>query len=97
MPVCFQLTKVGNSEPTPFQDIDNEICQNLGLEWDNDKYTHHWYDSIGLRLAIGQSWDEIVDEYKSRGGDCPWVLVSIVAYLREHYLVENWREIGWSR
>lgn len=99
MPVCFQLSRRDSEvfTPVPFQHIDNELCQALDLPWDADKYVNSWYDHIGLRLALGYSWDKIIDYYREGVEDGPyheWSVRSwrIAAYLAEHYQSDSWWE-----
>lgn len=97
MAVYFQLFPIGYSTPASFQQVDNAICQNLDLPWDADRYACEWYDSIGLRIALGKSFQEIADEFKSALTDRPeqfreWYynMLRINHYLLENYTTEAW-------
>lgn len=86
MPVCFQLTRLGDKEPSSFQHIDDCICQHLQVDADPIKYHMDWYDSIGMRLALGKSWDEIADD----ANEYYPPMLPIIAYLRENYSSDSW-------
>jgi len=89
MPACFQLTRKGDTEPSRFCDLDEAICQHLGVNADPVKYIYGWYDTVGLRLALGYSFNTIIDNLKEVGA---WELVAIAAYLNEHYISNAWHE-----
>jgi hypothetical protein len=65
MPNYFTLTRVGETEPTPFARVDEEICRELGEPVDPKWYVGGWYDNIGGAIAMGKSpawiWEQLVD------------------------------------
>ena len=62
MPDYFTLIRKTNPSagPVPLQEIDSEVCAAFGIAPNPDRYYHQWADSIGLALAAGQSFDEII-------------------------------------
>lgn len=66
MPACFQLydkSKPGEG-PVVLPRIDEAICLALSVPCDPIKYYNYWFDSIGFRLAIGKTFDQIREEFK---------------------------------
>lgn len=89
MPSCFQLTRRGDREPSSLAHIDNCICQYLGVNANPKQYHDYWYDTIGLMLAMGHSFDYIIDklwEYE----DYPRLVIA--AYLADNYVSDSWHE-----
>lgn len=84
MPSCFQLTRKGDTEPSNLQHIDRCICQALDIPFSEDQWAGGWYNSIGLLLAVGKTFDEILDMQLSNH--------RIVAYLAEHYTSDSWHQ-----
>jgi len=87
MAAYFQLISKQTGEATPFNKIDEELCDNFEQPVDEHKYLSGWYDSIGLRLALGKSFDEIIAEFKELKLEA---LTLIAEYLQEHYNANNW-------
>lgn len=86
MPACFQLISKATNEPTPFVQIDEEMCAHLGEEVDPKRYYKHWYDCIGFALATGKDWQwcrENLDD-----------LDEVIDYLEERYSTNSWTEVG---
>lgn len=92
MPACFQLRVKGEKEPSTFVDIDDKLCEHFGVTPDKEKYMNGWYDSIGLRLAIGRSFFEIQEEFDEI--DEPWAKrhYEIAVWLDNHYTADAWYE-----
>jgi hypothetical protein len=53
MPNCFSLTKKGSVEPMSPAQVDDFICQQVGVEPNAHRYYMGWYDVIGMLLALG--------------------------------------------
>lgn len=87
MPACFQLTPKGSSTPAKFVDIDKEMCEHLGVPCDPGQWYAHWYDIIGLALAVGKDWEWLREQY---GEDEE--LGPVVEFLAERYDAESWTE-----
>ena len=84
MPNCFTLTKIGENEPTRFVEVDNEICEHFGVEPHPEYFYHDWYDTIGLLLALGKSFEEIkVSGFSEK-------TVKIVEFLETRYTSSAW-------
>lgn len=103
MPVCFRLIRKGETEATPLSKIDNELCAALGVEPHPITYYAQWFDFIGIRLAIGQSFDEIIarlekgikdaDEAGDEGSMLHFrKLYNAARWLSENFTPECWRE-----
>ena len=75
---CFQLTRKGATEPSTLVEVDNAICANFGVEPGDDWFCN-WYNSIGLALACGRTFDQI-------RADCRYVDTD-EAYIRAHYMM----------
>lgn len=86
MPNCFQLTKIGEEEPTTLQNIDNDLWNLFGggVPEPNDKWFMNWHGTIGLSLACGQGWDEIRSYCLTDRAR------AVVDYLKENYTSSSW-------
>ena len=62
MPNSFSLTRKSNMDagPVSLQQIDNEMCADFGLVPDPNNSYHLWVNIIGLTLATGQSFNDIM-------------------------------------
>jgi len=91
MPNCFSLTRKSNPEagPVKLTLIDEELCSHLGVEVHPEYWVHGWYNSIGLMLAMGKSWDECREIFKDSD-----VLLPIIDYLEANFITDAWAEIG---
>lgn len=87
MPNCFSLTRKGEATPTPLQEIDRELCQNLDLPYDDLEYTCEWYSIIGFALAMGGTLNQIVETLEPGSNR-----YRIAAYLNEHFTSDAWAE-----
>jgi hypothetical protein len=66
MPNCFTLTRHGDSKPTNLASLDEELCSMLGVEVHPTQYAVHWFDTIGLMLALGRTLPECVERMAGR-------------------------------
>ena len=94
MPNCFQLTRVGETEPTVLTALDEEICRHLGVEVHPRFWVEGWYDTIGFQIAMGsrlgsEELRERVRDYPVRGR-----LPEILEYLERNFTSDAWAEIG---
>jgi hypothetical protein len=100
MPICFQLVRHGETEPTPLAKIDDEMCAFFGEHPDPVKYHAAWYDIIGFRLALGKSWQEIEQHLTDMQAQYPEHaegykhLTECLRWLAAHFNPDSWREIG---
>ena len=99
MPVCFQLTKHGDPEPSSLQAIDEAICDHLQVPCDPVKWHADWYNVIGLWLACGKSYTEIrsllhgwcnLDDPSLNQAGIQ--LLKVLRYLEDHYTPHSWHE-----
>lgn len=90
MPNCFNLTRIGESEPTPLVQIDDELCREVGHREpdDSNQWFCNWYNSVGLALACGRSFDDLVEDYK----DEPEIAKNIISYLESNFIPKCWYE-----
>ena len=95
MPAYFQLYPKNSDEPAKFADVDDKMRAHFNAPPDPDKYLCGWYDSIGMRLALGQSFDEIRAEWfsynEAEGYD---ELIDILDWLEANYTPNSWTQIG---
>jgi hypothetical protein len=91
MPNCFTLTRKTELEAGPVQLtlIDEELCAYLGQEVDPDNWVYGWYNSIGLMLAIGKSFEECREIFAESNH-----LLPIVAYLEANFVTDAWYQHG---
>lgn len=87
MPNYFMLIRKGESAPTLFVHVDNELREAFGEPPDEDRWLYGWYDTIGLALALGQNWEQIRTVFS----DCE-DLLKIVDYLEERFDTDSWVE-----
>ena len=81
----FTLTKIGQETPSRFADIDNDICKEVGITPDDNKYYLSWYDIIGLALAIGKDWEWCKNEFKN------WPeMLTVINFLEKNYISNAW-------
>jgi hypothetical protein len=97
MPVCFQLTKKGEETAAKLAVVDDLLCAHFGVTPDEKRYYMGWYDIIGLRLALGQTFETIqhyLDQQavESKYKDDYARLAQINTWLSLHYTTDHWRE-----
>jgi len=92
MPNCFQLIDKTTEQAEKFSVIDDKLCAHLGVEPHPKHYYRGWYDSIGLALAVGKSFEEILatvqEPHPTYGVDEE--SIKIVKWLDEHYTSTAW-------
>lgn len=97
MAAYFQLRRKDDGSLDTFQRIDREICQRLGLEFNDRLYACWWYDVIGFNLAMGITFQEITDILKTemeanrKDADEYTNLIRINHHLMENYDAVHWR------
>ena len=105
MPNCFQLISKADHEAgaTSFNQIDEALCAHFGVPADPRKWLCEWYNDIGLRLAMGSSFDEIIEKFtrEEEGDGRPFYgdlvgrkvsALQIAQYLNDHYTANAWSE-----
>jgi hypothetical protein len=100
MPNCFQLISKATGEPTAFAEIDVALCALLGAPVDPVNYVLGWYDTIGFRCALGDSFDTMREEFADNRDNPQYKplfwsrMLQCVDYLDAHYTTSAWAEIG---
>lgn len=110
MPNCFQLFKKGETEATPLNTIDREICILLAKPVDDRRYCVSWFDVIGFAISCGRSLGSdslrlsAANAYKAYKTDAPeqeayyrmlnGQLKYVLEYLEKNYTSDAWVEIG---
>ena len=99
MPNCFQLTRKGETQPATLSSVDEAMCEHFGAELHPTNYYHWWFDSIGFKLSMGKSIDEIINYYhrecQTAEDKAFWTrMIEIAQWLEENYTVDTWAEIG---
>jgi hypothetical protein len=84
MPNCFQLTFKGETEPMKLVDVDKMLCQHFNVPVDPREWYENWYNSIGLSLAMGVTWENIEKAFPERK--------EIIDYLKANFNVDSWAE-----
>ena len=73
----------------PLVEVDERMCAHFDQPCDPKHYLAGWYDSIGLSLALGMSFDEIVEQ--NTNGEYPWEAgAAIASWLSRHFRAECW-------
>jgi hypothetical protein len=85
MPNCFQLLRDGAA--VPLAAIDEEMCRHFESPCHPIYYYANWYDTIGYKLAMGQSFDQIRETLTAYPQ-----LVKIANWLEQNFAVSSWYE-----
>lgn len=91
MPNYFTLTKPDADKPSTFADIDDALREHFGEPPSEDSYLDGWYDTIGLALALGHSWEHMRTYFE---GD---MTLKIIDYLEVNYKANAWSQAGGRR
>ena len=94
--------------PVLLHKIDEEMCEYMGAPVDDDKWCLGWYDSTGLRLACGDSFEKIkadyrgyIEEYEAKDEhdmvEFYTLLNKATEWLDEHFTPNSWHEVGNKR
>lgn len=70
--------------------VDTSMRHDLGYP-PSDEWLFGWYHIIGLRLAAGHTWDQIMSDFE----DTDFVglkLLAVCEYIKTNYTIENWRQ-----
>jgi hypothetical protein len=92
MPVQVTFTRIGETVPADYYDIDAEICEHVldtpvhDVEWGGGKLD--WYNSIGFALALGASPEKIKSVFKNP------LLRGVMDFLESRYVISADRT--WS-
>lgn len=85
-PNCIQLYKIGESTPSTFQSIDDEMRVYFGAPPDDKNWYRYWYDIIAFSLVCGYSYNNIRKTYPD--------MTDIVDWLEANYTANTWVEFG---
>lgn len=99
MPNCFSLTPKSETEPASLVQVDVEICKHFNEPVDPEKWYLGWYNTIGLQLAFGKSFEEII-EYWEDSATTPGNpfheydlrCYEIATFLSKNYTADAWAE-----
>lgn len=105
MPNCVALIRIGETKPTSFQAIDEELCKHLNKPCDPKYWLNGWYNVIAFGLALGWDYDKIeanIQAYLEKDkaeGDAEMVAsdelqLEICKYLKANFKADTWVEIG---
>jgi hypothetical protein len=103
MPNCYCLTRKDfmgpRPEPEKLVTVDERICHHFGVKPHEKYWFRDWENVIGLRLALGWSWDRIREDLnncrsKAVPDDVIDDLIKIASWLEQHYDTDAWAEIG---
>ena len=93
MPNCFQLLDKITGQAVPLNDVDTALCAHFGVQVDDNYYMslydydrYSWYDSIGFKLACGETFAELREHYdtaENRQYRCRGL--EVVNFLDKHY------------
>lgn len=61
-------------------EVDNELCEALGVTPDDDRFYREWVDLVGFSLALGKSFDETRDIFKTDAD-----LQRVIGHLESRY------------
>lgn len=103
MPSCFSLTPRFDPEhgPMVLAHIDDVLRKVYGHPPNDKAWLMGWYDRIGLALACGQSFEEIIASLDKQilelEVDSPYLLGThlqrdIAKWLDHHFIANAWRE-----
>lgn len=86
MPNCFQLISKETKEPELLQKIDTDLWIRFnGSEPEgNSKWFMNWYNTLGLLMSIGKTWEDLREIYPE-----PFE-TEVINYLAEKYDISSW-------
>lgn len=86
MPNCFILTRIGETEPTSLNKIDEFICGKL-CEIVDPKYScRYWKETVGIGFALGHTFNELREIFADTD------LIEIIDLLEAYFTVEAWSQ-----
>ena len=102
MPHCFSLTRKTDKDagPVPLQQVDDEMRRHFKEPSDPGNWLWSWYNTIGLALSLGLSFDHIIQGCHANIAEYPEDVgyykrkLSIAEYLNQHFVPEAWAEVG---
>jgi hypothetical protein len=105
MAANFQLLCRTTGKATSFNLIDEQLCAAFAQPVDDDKYLCDWYNSIGWRVATGNSLDQVrtifigyIVEAISKGDQRQVTgytdLIALLNWLTQNYTTDSWTTVG---
>ena len=90
MPGYFQLFPIGSTEAATLQSINEAICEHFNAPVDPKEFYYHWFYAIGVNLAMGETFDEIIAYYEREDVKCDdiqWCaeMAEIAKFLQSSY------------
>ena len=90
MAACFQLIPIGSTEEATLGSIDEAICEHFNVPEDPHMSYNNWFGAIGLKLAMGETFDEIIAYYEREDVKCDdiqWCaeMAEIAKFLQSSY------------
>ncbi len=82
MPNCFMLTRKGEEQMTPLQQVDDEMRTHFGAPPSATEWYRGWYDTIGFGLAMGNDWDRLRELYEDAK--------PVIDWLEANFTVDAW-------
>ena len=69
----------------PLSQVDELICEHLAVPVSERTYAFGWFDSIGLMLAIGKTFDDVIAD-----DDFSGPMREIACFLRDNFTSHAW-------
>ena len=95
MAAYFQLISKKTGEPTPFNQIDKELCDLFEQPVDPEKYILGWYDAIGWRIATGRTAEQIWDEFQGYVDANDHANYYSALLIALNYILDNYTSSAW--
>lgn len=86
----IEFIRKGETNPTPLNKIDEELCGVLGVDVDNSRYVHYWLDLIGSNACIEGRELGTQGLRDTIQAMCIPPLMDILNYLEENYTARTW-------
>lgn len=98
MPNCFQLIRKADGKPATFHEIDAEMCAFFGVPCDPVRWYLGWYDIVGLALACGRTFADLLAAYKDYyavgGEQYDFQMTRVINFLDMRFTPNAWAEVG---
>lgn len=97
---CFTLTRKGESKPASLQAIDDEMRIEFGEEPDPERWLWSWYDTLGLALAMGRTWEQLREQFAEDPDESERInmsrrrMLAVIDWLEANYVPNTWAECG---
>lgn len=96
MALHFQLIDKVTNKAEDLIKVDEKICQLLDVKIDPVSYVFGWFDSIGFGLACGNSFQDIISDFKEQSEkyeenkEFYLTLIRITEFLEKNYTSHSW-------